>query len=359
MKSTMPIIETASPILLRKPIYQGSSARPHTRHLFAILAALLAFSGCDRKTETAGGTKNQLTIALLPKSKGNQFFLTVEKGARQAADEIGAKLLFDGPTDNDPAKQNEIIENWISLGVDAIAAASQNKGGISLPLKKARAKGVTVVTYDSDANDEARSFFINQATPKSIGETLMDSAAKLCGEEGEFAIITGTLTAGNLNTWRGFIEARLAEKYPRMKLVATKPCDDDKGKAQQEAANLISAYPSLKCIMAITSPAVPGAAEAVKQAGKAGMVKVLGLGLPSENRAYVKEGVTQAVILWNLCDLGYLTVKAAAAVKNGTLKPGATTFDAGRLGNLKVEGDNILLGAPIIFTSENIDQYQF
>src|SRR5260221_517348 len=83
---------------------------------------------------------------------------------------------------------------------------------------------------------------------QSTGEILMDTAAKLCGEEGEFAIITGTLTAGNLNTWRGFIEARLAAKYPRMKLVATKPSDDDKGKAQQEAANLISAYPGLKCI---------------------------------------------------------------------------------------------------------------
>lgn len=328
------------------------------RKLLSLLVLLL-FTGCERKSEPTATARRPLTIALMPKSKGNQFFLNVEKGARQAANEIGAKLLFDGPTDNDPAKQNEIIENWISLGVDVIAAASQNKGGISTPLKKARAKGITVVTYDSDANDDARTFFINQATSKSIGELLMDTAAKLCGEEGEFAIITGTLTAGNLNTWRGFIEARLADKYPRMKLVATKPSDDDKGKAQQEAANLMSAYPALKCIMAITSPAVPGAAEAVKQAGKSGVVKVLGLGLPSENRAYVKEGVTQAVILWDLHDLGYLTVKAAAAVANGTLKPGATSFEAGRLGTVKIEGDNVLLGTPITFTKENIDKYQF
>jgi ABC-type sugar transport system substrate-binding protein len=334
------------------------------KHLLALLTlpALVVFSGCDKKSDTAsGGDKagKKLTIALLPKSKGNQFFLTCEKGARKAANEMGVELLFDGPTNNDPAKQNEIVENWITLGVDAIAAASQNKDGISTPLKKAREKGITVVTYDSDANPDARAFFVNQATPQSIGHILMDTAAQLCGEEGEFAIITGTLTAGNLNAWRGFIEARLAEKYPKMKLLDTKPCDDDKDKAQQEAANLLSAYPNIKCIMAITSPAVPGAAEAVKQAGKAGAVKVLGLGLPSENRAYVKEGVTQAVILWNLDDLGYLTLKATAAVATGALKPGATEFDAGRLGKLKVEGDNILLGQPIVFTKENIDQFDF
>ena len=334
--------------------------------LFAFLAPMLLLAACEKKSQTVSGgasensgASKKLTIALLPKSKGNQFFITCERGARKAAAEDGAELLFDGPTNNDPAKQNEIVENWITLGVDVIAAASQNKEGLSTVLKKARDKGITVVTYDSDVNPDARSFFVNQATPQSIGEILMDTAAELRGEEGEFAIITGTLTAGNLNTWRGFIETRLAAKYPKMKLVATKPCDDDKNQAQQEAANLLSAYPGLKCLMCITSPAVPGAAEAVKQAGKTGVVKVLGLGLPSENRTYVKEGVTQAVILWNLDDLGYLTAKAAVAVATGKLKPGATEFDAGRLGKLLVEGDNILLGKPIVFTKENIDQYNF
>lgn len=337
----------------------------HTLIRCVLVLGLIFSVGCNRSSDSTGGTgqgpgqKKKLTIALLPKSKGNQFFITCERGARKAADELGAELLFDGPTNNDPAKQNEIVENWITLGVDVIAAASQNKEGISTPLRKARAKGIAVVTYDSDAEPDARTFFVNQATPESIGHLLMDTAAKLTGEQGEFAIITGTLTAGNLNTWRTFIEARLAAKYPNMKLVTTKPCDDSKDKAQQEANNLLGAYPGLKCIMAITSPAVPGAAEAVKQAGKTGAVKVLGLGLPSENRSYVKEGVTQAVILWNIDDLGYLTARAAVAVATGTLKPGATEFEGGRLGKLRVQGDNIILGEPIVFTKENIDQYQF
>jgi ABC-type sugar transport system substrate-binding protein len=187
----------------------------------------------------------------------------------------------------------------------------------------------------------------------------MDEAARLTGGEGEFAIITATLTAANMNEWRKHIEARLAEKYPKMKLVDTKPCDDQKDKAQQETTNLLSAYPNLKCVMAICSPAVPGAAEAVKQAGKTGAVKVLGLGLPSENRAYVKEGVTQSVILWKVQDLGYLTIKAAADLAAGTLKPGGTEYDAGKLGKIKVAGDNLILGQPFIFNAGNIDQFDF
>jgi ABC-type sugar transport system substrate-binding protein len=200
---------------------------------------------------------------------------------------------------------------------------------------------------------------VNQATAQGIGEVLMDTAAELCGEEGEFAIITATLTAANMNEWRKHIEARLAAKYPKMKLVDTRPCDDQKDKAQQETTNLLSANPNLKCVMAICSPAVPGAAEAVKQAGKAGMVKVLGLGLPSENRAYVKEGVTQAVILWKVEDLGYLTIHAAKALADGKLKPGDKNYSAGRVGQIEIAGDNIVLGKPFVFTKENIDQFQF
>ena len=333
------------------------------RFLALALGTSLAFlSACHKSSETGSGNGSgakKLTIALMPKSKGNAYFISCKAGADEAAKELGVDLLFDGPTDPDPAKQNEIIENWITLGVDVIAAACENKEGISTALKKARGKGIKVVTFDSDANPDARDFFVNQATPEGIAQTLMDEAARLTDSEGEFAIITASLTAANMNEWRKDIEARLAEKYPKMKLVDTKPCDDLKDKAQAEATNLLSAYPNLKLIMAICSPAVPGTAEAVKQAGKTGTVKVIGLGLPSENRKYVHEGVTQSVILWKTKDLGYLTIKAAADLANGKLKPGATDYDAGRLGTLKIEGESIVLGKPFIFNDANIDQFDF
>jgi rhamnose transport system substrate-binding protein len=332
-----------------------------------VLPTALLLSGCEKADP--GGTAHEgpeasgnkkLTIAFMPKSKGNSYFINCEKGAREATKELGVDLLFDGPTNTDPAKQNEIIENWITLGVDVIAVACENKEGISGALKKAIEKGIHVVTFDSDSAPDARSFFVSQATAEGIGEGLMDEAARLCGEEGEFAIITATLTAANMNEWRKHIEARLAAKYPKMKLVDTKPCDDQKDRAQQEAVNLLAANPNIKCIMAICSPAVPGTAEAVKQAGKAGAVKVLGLGLPSENRAYLHDGVTQSVILWKVADLGYLTLHAAHALGSGALKPGDTSFKAGRLGDLAIDSTrSIILGKPFVFNKDNVDQFDF
>ena len=324
------------------------------RILFPLIVASLSLA-----SGSSCAADSKLIIALLPKAKGNAYFLSCKAGADKAAKELGVELLFDGPTDSNAAKQNEIVDNWITLGVDAIAVAAENKEGISTALRKAQKAGVKVITYDADALPDARAFFVNQATPQGIGYALMDEAARLCGDEGEFAIITATLTAANQREWQKHIEARLKEKYPKMKLVAVRPCDDLKDKAQSEATALMSANPDLKCIMAICSPGVPGAAEAVKQAGKTGKVKVLGLGLPNENKRYVHEGVTDAVILWNTEDLGYLTVYAAAALAKGELKPGAKSIKAGKLGEFQIEGDNIMLGKPYVFTKDNIDKFDF
>jgi rhamnose transport system substrate-binding protein len=301
----------------------------------------------------------KLMFALMPKAKGNAYFLSVKAGAEKAAKELGVELLFDGPTDTNAAKQNEIVENWITLGVDVIAVAAENKEGISTALRKAQKSGIKVITYEADALPDTRAFFVNQATPEGIGHGLMDEAARLMNSEGDFAIITATLTAANQREWMKHIEARLKATYPKMKLVAVRPCDDLKDRAQSEATALMSANPNLKLIMAICTPGVPGAAEAVKQAGKTGKVKVIGLGLPNENKRYVHEGVTESVILWNTMDLGYLTIYAGAALAKDQLKPGATSFKAGTLGTFEIKGDNILLGKPFIFNKGNIDQFDF
>ncbi len=331
----------------------------------ALCLLTAALAGCGRSPEVGPATaaaspeRKKITVALLPKSKGNGYFVSCKQGADRAARELGIELIYDGPTTPDPARQNEIVENWVTLGVDVIAVACENRDGISTALRRAREKGVHVVTFDADAQPDAREFFVNQATPEGIGNALMDEAARLLNGEGEFAIITASLTAQNMIEWQRHIEARRLAKYPAMKNVALRPCDDLKDKAQAEATTLLGAYPKLGLIMAICSPAVPGTAEAVKQAGKIGKVRVIGLGLPSENKRYVKEGVTDTVILWKTVDLGYLTVQAAVAVVRGELKPGATSLRAGTLGEFRIAGDNILLGEPFLFTKDNIDQFDF
>jgi len=104
---------------------------------------------------------------------------------------------------------------------------------------------------------------------------------------------------------------------------------------------------------------VPGAAEAVRQASRAGDIRVIGLSLPNINKPYVHGGVVQAVILWNTRDLGYLTVLSAAQLVRQAFAPGATSIEAGRLGRIEVRGSEIILGAPLVMNKANIDKYDF
>src|SRR5438105_566750 len=303
-------------------------------------------------------TAHKAVIALMPKAKGDPYFVSCKQGADEAAKELGVELLWDGPTDLDPAKQNEVVEAWITRGVDVIAVSVENKVGISTVLRKAKDKGIKVITWDADSEKDARDFFIDQATPQGIGYTLTDEAARILNNKGEFAIITASLSAANQNEWIKYIKERLVQKYPDLKLVATQPSEGDRDRAFAETQTVLKVYPGVKLIMAIAAPAVPGAAEAVQQSGRTD-VKVTGLSLPNMNKPYVKAGVVESVVLWNTIDLGYLTVYAAHALSTGQLKRGDNEISAGRLGKIEVANDEVRLGAPFIFDKHNIDQFNF
>jgi rhamnose transport system substrate-binding protein len=313
-------------------------------------------SSAGASTPAPGGKR--LVIAMMPKAKGDPYFVSCRIGAEEAAKELGVELIWDGPTGLDAAKQNEVIENWITRKVDAIAVAVENRGGISTVLRKARERGIHVLAWDADAEPDARNFFVNQATAEGIGNTLTDEAARLLKGKGEFAILTGALSAANQNEWIEFIKKRVAEKHPGLTLATIRPTDDDRDKAFAETQTVMRVHPNVKLVMAISAPAVPGAAEAVRQAARKD-VNVIGLSLPNLNKPYVHSGVVQTVVLWNTGDLGYLSVYASALVAQGKLPAGTGSFQAGRLGTIEIRGSEIILGPPLMFTKANIDKFNF
>ncbi len=312
------------------------------------------------KTAPAAGSASGHTpvIAVMPKAKGDPYFVSCRIGAEEAARELGVELIWDGPTGLDAAKQNEIVESWITRGVDAIAVAVENQAGISTVLRKARAKGIHVLTWDADAEPDAREYFLNQATPEGIGNALTDEAARLLGGKGDLAIITGALSAANQNQWIAVIKKRIEEKYPGLNLVTIRPSDDDRDKAFAETQTILKVHPTVKLIMAISAPAVPGAGEAMRQAGRKD-VDVIGLSLPGICKPYIHDGVVQTIFLWNTKNLGYLTVYAGTMLSQNKISAGATSFQAGRLGTLEISGSQIILGAPLLIDKKNIDKLDF
>ncbi len=337
------------------------------RFAITALVALVIFGcGSNSDSTSTSGQPRRLKMGMMPKLVGIGYFNACEKGAREAAQELGIDLVFDGPAVDRVEEQVKIVDRWIAQGFDIIAVAPNDPEVISPAMQRAKAAGIVVMTWDADANPTAsgRATFVNQAPVDAIGNTLVDVLAEGIGGKGKALIVTGSATSPNQNAWMKVMHARIAEKYPEIKLIETLVSDEDQAKAQQLTRDALSAHPDLAGVWGITSVSLPGAAKAVRDAGKSGKVFVTGLSLPSTAREFIKDGTAPKIVLWNAVDLGYLTVHAGKLLAEKKLTLGEHTM--GRLQKIQVGAgagpeptSEVLLGPPLVFDKNNIDQYEF
>lgn len=309
----------------------------------------------DRKGKT-------INVVDVPKLIGIGYFDATSKGIADAAKELGnVKVKTDGPTKANIDDQITFLDNYITSGVDGILFAANDPVAIAPVLKKALGKGIMVVGYDADAQPDARQWFVNQAQFNGIGKTMIDSLVKESGEEASFAIVTSTFTTPNQARWISEMSAYAAKCHPKLKWLETVEAQEDNILSFNQATTLINKYGSdLKGILGMTSVATPASAEAVSQAGQCGKIAVVGLATPNAMKPYVAKDCVKSVVLWNPVDLGYAAMYAMRAVADGTLKSGSTSLKAGKLGELQViNGSEILLGAPFVFTKDNITKFDF
>jgi ABC-type sugar transport system substrate-binding protein len=320
--------------------------------LLLLCVVALAPGGCAKRDQRP-------RLGMMPKLVGISYFTAAERGAREAAGETGVALTYDGPAVDSAQEQVKVIDRWIAQGYDMIAVAPNDPELIAPALARAKQSGITVLTWDADANPQTsgRQTFVNQAPVDTIGHTLADLVGDAVGGQGKAVIITGSATAPNQNAWMKVMRARLAEKYPRLELLETLVSDEDQAKAYRLARDVINAHSDLAGIWGITSLSLPAAAKAVRDAGKSGKIYVTGVSLPSSMRQYVLDGTVEKFVLWNPVDLGYLTVHAAKLLGEGKLTDG--TRKIGRLRGIQVSPGEVLLGPPIVFDRANITQYDF
>ncbi len=302
-----------------------------------------------------------LKIGVMPKLTGIDYFNAVERGAKAAGQELGVEVIFDGPVTNDVARQSALVETWIARKFDAICIAPNDPAAIAPVLRKARARGIKVLTYDSDSLPAARELFVNQATSAAIAKALIDAMARNVGPEARYVILSGSLTAANQNIWMAEMEKYRRQAFPGMVNLSPTPkvTEEDQALATQVAIDTLKAYPDIQGIFAITSVALPGAAEGLTKAGAGGKIFLTGLSTPKSMRPYVEAGVAPEVVLWSPEDLGYLAVQAAVQLVQKTITAESTAITAGKLGPKQIVNREVLLGEPLVFTRANIGDYDF
>ncbi len=330
------------------------------------ICCMLMTSGCKNESTESGSSvssskeKKQIVIAMLPKLINISYFDACQKGAQEAADDLGIKLIYDGPTKPSGTEQIKFMETWIRQGVDVICIAPNQPKTIRAVVEKAQKRGIKVVTWDTDAADSGRDLMVNQVDYQVLGEKLIDEIAAQMNEEGEWAVAIATLDATNLNTWRKFAEARAKKKYPKMKKVETLITEEDENIARQKVETLLNAHPEVKGIIAFDANSVPGSAEAIKRSGKAGKVALTGNTTPGKIKTYLKDDVFKSAFLWDPVGLGNVTVRLAVALAKGEkLEEGKEIKGYGKLKFNKDDPKMVIFADPIRFTKENIDNYDW
>ncbi|MBB5043711.1 rhamnose ABC transporter substrate-binding protein [Shinella fusca] len=321
---------------------------------------LLAGAALALAAMMSSASAADMKIALLVKSLGNGFFEAANKGAEEAAKELGGvEIIYTGPTTTTAEGQIEVINSLIAQGVDAIAISANDPDAVVPALKKAQQRGIKVISWDSGVASEGRIMHLNPSSNELIGKMCLQLAKDhLPDGKGDFAILSATTTSTNQNIWIEEMKKQLKD-FPGLNLVTTVYGDDLADKSYREANGLLTSQPNVKVIVAPTTVGVLAASQAVKDAGKIGEVYVTGLGLPSEMAGAIKSGATKEFAIWNPIDLGYSATQIAYhLVKGDTDGAPGSEIEAGRMGKIKV-GDNgeAAMADPFVYDASNIDQF--
>jgi rhamnose transport system substrate-binding protein len=331
-----------------------------------VLAACSSTSNTPSSSGTGGtssgsGLKTGLKVFVIPKNLGNPYFTLADStktgGALAALAALGESGSETSGTSATASSQLPAIQAAITKGANALIVSASDSSALCPTLQSAMRRGITVVTYDSDA-PSCRNLFVNQASSQAIGDSEVDILAHQLHGNGQIAIVSAAASATNQNTWIGYMKQEL-KKYPNMHLVTTVYGNDDPTTATQVTQGLLQQYPNLSGIISPTTVGIVAAAAVLDTAKYRGKIALTGLGTPGAMKKYVDDGTVQSFELWNPANLGYLAAYAAVnlASKKITGAPGES-FKAGKLGTFTVGSDNtVLLGAPLVFTKSNISDY--
>lgn len=303
---------------------------------------------------------DDVRIALVVKSLGNGFFEAANRGAEEAAEELGnVEIIYTGPTDTTAEGQIEVINSLIAQRVDAIAVSANDPDALVPSLKKAMQRGITVVSWDSGVAPEGREMHLAPSSDELIGKTIIKLAADHLPDGGKVAVLSATSTSTNQNAWIEEMNS-VMDQYPDIEVVETVYGDDLADKSYREAQGLMQTYPDLDAIIAPTSVGIVAAAQAVQDADKVGEVNVTGLGLPSEMAGAIESGASKSFAIWNPVDLGYAITMISynLATDEAEAAPGAE-IGMGRMGSATLDGNTeAAMSEPFTYDESNIDEFK-
>jgi ribose transport system substrate-binding protein len=219
--------------------------------LVAIAAAMATACGGSQPASGGGNAPAAgLKIGLIAKSSTNPVFLSARTGAEAAAKELTQKynvpveIAWLTPPTEDGQVQAQRIAQAVNEGANAILISCSDAGKVNGAIDDAVARGVAVMTFDSDAPESKRFAFYGVDDVKT-GQAVMQELAKQMGDKGSIAILAGNQNAPNLRKRVEGVKQEAAN-HPNIKIIDTFYHIETPQDAAAEVIRVQNAYPQIQ-----------------------------------------------------------------------------------------------------------------
>lgn len=275
-----------------------------------VIAVLATGCGGGAGSTNSGTSSSNCVIGMTQINQTAVFFTQMNEGATQTAKAAGCQLTI-ANANNDSAKQNNDIENFVSQKVTGLIVVAIDVNGVLPAVKAARDKGIKVVAIDAKLQDGTVDTFVGVDNAKA-GQQI-----------GQYAVghgLTSGTSYGVVDARNSFIQNQREDSFRKVvdgagaKYVQSVSGDNVQEKAATAAQNLITSQPGMNFIYTTGEPATVGAVAALK--GKSGP-KIIGWDLTKEVIGGIDDGICVAIVQQNPKQEGVEAVNELKSLING------------------------------------------
>jgi ribose transport system substrate-binding protein len=283
----------------------------------ALALLLAACGGDDEGGGAGGGAERQYKLTLIQGVKGDQFYVTMQCGAQEAAAAAGATLEVTAPDEFDASLQTPVVNAVVAKKPDAILVAPTDTQAMIPPLTQAKAAGIKLVFVDTTTENGAELAESEIASDNEEGgREAARSLAELTGGKGSVAVINVKPGISTTDARaKGFEEE--IKKTPGLKYVGVEYSNDKPEVAAAKTTALLAAHPDLVGIFGTNLFSAEGAATGLRSAGATEKVKIVGFDAGPKQVEDLEQGIVQALIAQKPADIGKAGVEQAIAALKG------------------------------------------
>jgi ribose transport system substrate-binding protein len=251
---------------------------------------------------------------------GIEYWKGCYKGFEEAGKLYGVKTVYTGSAQYDINAEVTTLEQIIAKRPSGIAVSCINPDALASPIKKAIDLGIPVVTFDADSPNSGR--YSSLATNNEYaGEVAAETLSNLIGEDGgEVVIISLPAQQNHEQRVAGFKKA-LEKEYKNLKLVQIGNSKGDQTDAAKQLSAFLQLHPNIKGVFCTDATSGVGAATAVKEANKAGDIKIVSFDTDRGTLDAIKSGVISASIAQGTYIMGYQSMNFLYQIKHNLVNP--------------------------------------